>query len=347
MSSGGFTMPSKEILETSGELNKLAVEVMSNYNIIPDNISIVQSGTIKTVWKIKSSSKTYCLKRLKQTIDKALFSVNAQIYIKNSGGNVPEIIHDLKNQGIVTHNEQLFVLYEWLPGKDLDFSNPADLRIAIQGLAKFHIKSKGYIPVEGSRVSSKLGKWPEQYKSMADKLLAWKEISKDKLSTPCYASFVKCADSMLDISYLALELLDKSSYIDMTKEGTNYPVLCHQDFGKGNAILTNDGLYVLDLDGVTFDLSARDLRKIIGKRAENKGKLEVKDVNDIIRSYSEVNPLSEKEREVLFIDILYPHWFYGLTKNIFLNNKILKADEIEKIAKLEQSKVSVLIALLK
>jgi spore coat protein I len=38
-------------------------------------------------------------------------------------------------------------------------------------------------------------------------------------------------------------------------------VLCHQDYGKGNALLTDEGVMVIDLDNVSFDLPARDLRK--------------------------------------------------------------------------------------
>lgn len=339
-------MPNKEVIESGNDLIKLAFDVLKHYKMSPDNISIIQSGTIKTVWKFKCKDKTYCLKRLKQTYDKALFSVYAQIYIKNSGGNVPEIIPDENKQAIVIYNEQLFVVYEWLNGKDLDFNNQSDLKTAVQGLAEFHMKSKGYIPVSGSRVSSKLGKWPEQYSSMADKLSSWRNISKSKLSVPCFSAFLKCVDGTLDISNLALELLNKSDYLELVKEDSSFPVLCHQDFGKGNAILTENGLFVLDLDGVTFDLPARDLRKIIGKRAENKGKFETKDILEVLKWYSEINQLSDKELVATYIDLLYPHWFYGLTKNIFLNNKAIKPDEIEKIAKLEQSKISILTTLI-
>ena len=332
--------------ETNSELDRLAKDVLQNYNIVPDSITVIQSGSIKTVWKVKTKGTTLCLKRLKQTFDKSLFSVNAQIYIKNKDGNVPGIITDTKNHSIVQHNEQLFVLYEWIAGEDLNFSVQEDLILALHGLAKFHIKSKGYLPIEGSRISTKLGKWPEQYISMANKLVSWKEISKSKSTMSGYSAFLKHVDPILDISYRAVEMLEKSSYKDMTADDSGYWVLCHQDFGRGNAILTEKDVFVIDLDGVTYDLPSRDLRKIIGKHAENKGKFETQDANNILHWYSQINPLSSKEREILYIDLMYPHWFYGLTKNIFLNNKQVKSDEIDKIAKLEQSKGSILNALL-
>lgn len=321
------------------DLNSLAKEVLQRYGISPLQISIIQSGSIKTVWKVKTIDRTLCLKRLKQTYDKALFSVNAQIYIKNNGGNVPGIILDKDNQPIAEHNSQLFVVYEWLEGRDLNFSNPADFKLALEGLAKFHISSKGYESTEASRTSTKLGKWPEQYASMRNKFIAWKETSSNNLSTAHYNSFYRVSDSMISLANAAMDYINKSSYEELTSKGSNAIVLCHQDYGKGNALFTEKGISVLDLDGVTFDLPARDLRKLIGKEAENKGRWQLENIENVCRIYSSVNPLSSEERKTLFIDLLYPHWFYGLVKNLFQNNKAVKASEIERMARLEESKV--------
>jgi spore coat protein I len=328
------------------DLNKLAQEVLAKYAIIPQHISIIQSGTIKTVWKVKIIDKFLCLKRLKQTYDKALFSVNAQIYIKNNGGNVPGIILAKNNQPIIEHNNQLFVVYEWLEGRDLNFSNPVDFKYALEGLARFHISSKGYETAEESRTSTKLGKWPDQYTSMRNKFIAWKEISNNNLSQSHYNSFFKVSDSMISIANMAIDFIGKSTYDNLTSPGSSSIVLCHQDFGKGNAILAGDRVAVLDLDGVTFDLPARDLRKLIGKEAENKGRWQLESIENVYKVYNSVNPLSSEEKRILCIDLLYPHWFYGLVKNLFQNNKPIKSSEIERMAKLEESKVSLLKSLI-
>lgn len=328
------------------DLIKLAQEVLTKYQIVPQNISVIQSGTIKTVWKIKTANGNLCLKRLKQTYDKALFSVNAQIYIKNKGGNVPGIILDVTNNPIVEYYNQLFVLYEWIEGRDLNFGNSTDFKLALEGLATFHIFSKGYESDEASRISTKLGKWPEQYTSMRNKFIAWKEISKNSLSEGSYSTFYRVSDSMISIANLALDNIGKSSYNALTSPGSKSIVLCHQDYGKGNAILTGDKVFVLDLDGVTFDLPIRDLRKLIGKDAENRGRWQLQNIDNVYNIYSSVNPLSPEEKRILYIDLLYPHWFYGLVKNLFQNNKPVKSSEIERMAKLEESKVSLLTSLI-
>jgi spore coat protein I len=331
--------------KTENNLKMLALQVLKEYNIVPEEISIIQSGSIKTVWKFKDKNGVFCLKRLKQTLDKALFSVNAQLYIKQAGGNVPAVCIDKKGEPIVKLNEELFVVYEWLNGRDLNFSNGSDLSLALGGLAKFHITSKGYKSPEGARVSSKLGKWPNQYESMKCKLIAWKEIAREK-GKPGDQAYLKCVDPIIEAADQAIMLLEKSEYIKLTAADSTIPVLCHQDFGKGNAILTDKGIIVLDLDGVSFDLPARDLRKIIGKMAENSGRWDANKVLEILNWYTNINPFTEDEKKVLYIDLLFPHWFFGLVKNQYINFKDIKPSEIEKIMKLELSKLPIIKELL-
>jgi len=322
--------------------NSIAENVMKEYDIVPENIKLIQGGTIKTVWKVSSGGVRLCLKRLKQTMDKALFSVNAQIYIKNSGGLVPGVILNRKGDPVTEYDGQLFVLYEWIDGRDLNFSNPSDLKLALQGLAHFHIASKGYKAAEGARVSTKLGKWPEQYTSMRKKLSDWKDLALRNPSAPQYSAYLAHADNMLSLADRALKMLDETMYGELTKPDSASVVLCHQDYGKGNALAADNGVYVLDLDGVTYDLPVRDLRKIIGKHAENNRQWSPKAVQEITGWYTQVNPMNKDELRILQADLTFPHWFYGLVKNLFQNGKSLKPAEIEKTAVLESSKEEVL-----
>lgn len=328
-------------------LEAIALNVLKEYGIAPESLSLIQGGTIKTVWKLQAQGRLLCLKRLKQTYDKALFSVNAQIHIKNSSGKVPGVILNRDKQPIVLYNEQLFVLYEWINGNDLNFDIAADLRLAVQGLAGFHITSRGYCPDDHARISSKLGKWPEQYESMKNKLVAWKETADRNRSQPHYLTYSQYADSMIHIANQALDRIGKSNYKALTEEGSPSIVLCHQDYGRGNVVAAVNGVFVLDLDGVTFDLPARDLRKIIGKNAENRGQWQTGAIKEIIDWYIEINPQNNDEIEVLYVDLTFPHWFYGLVKNLFQNGKPLKASEIERIAKLEETKIPLIKTLLK
>lgn len=339
-----------ELIDTDNQNNpqyNLATQVLKEYNIEPQNIKIIQDGGIKTVWKINAQDKVLCLKRLRHSYDKALFSVYAQDYIRKSGGNVPGVLSDNSNNLIVNYNDELFVLYEWIVGSNLEFSNSADLEKAVSGLSRFHALSKGYKAPPDARISTKLGRWPEQYDSMKNKFIQWKGIAKERLPAQCYSTYLKHVDDIIAISDKALKLLNTSAYTDFTSETSDLIVLCHQDYGKGNALLADDGVYVIDLDGVTFDHPSRDLRKIIGKIAENKGAWDLASISNILNWYRKENHINQDEEELLYIDLLYPHWFFGLVKNLFKNNKAISTSKLEKIAQLEKSKVPLLSSLIK
>ena len=332
--------------ESKKDLDNLAAIVLREYDITPQSISIIQSGTIKTVWKVHTADKTLCLKRLKQTLDKVLFSVNAQVYIKNSGGNVPGIIMNKQGKPIVQYNDQLFVVYEWLEGKDLNFSNNADLEIALKGLAVFHKASKGYQYPENARESMKFGRWPEQYTSMRNRFETWKDIALKNSADGSHKTYLKCVDSMIEVANLALELIAQSKYKSLAEPNSDLKVLCHQDYGKGNVISTPKGPIVLDLDSVTYDFSARDLRKIIGKLAVDKDTLNISKMNNILNWYSTENRLTEDEKKILYIDLLFPHWFHGLIKDQYIKNKPVSGSEIERVVRFEKAKVPLLRKLL-
>ena len=327
-------------------LKDIARAVLTQYDVTPAQIQIVQQGGIKTVWKVSSENGATCLKRLKQSREKALFSVGAQKYIKENGGYVPDVIANKANETITCFNNELFVLYEWVEGKQLNFNKQEDLMAAIEGLARFHKCTKGYTPPEEARVSTKLAKWPDQYRSMLTRLSTWKNISCQKKAA-VYDTYLKWVDRIMALGEKTINFLEDSPYDVLSSPGAPAVLLCHQDYGKGNALLTQKGICVLDLDGVTYDLAARDLRKIILKIAENQGKWDEETLRDILTWYERGNTLSYDEKKMAYIDILFPHSFFGAVKNQFLKNKPVKDASIEKIGRIEMSKETLLTRLIK
>jgi len=70
-------------------LYDIANTVLLRYGKNTDEIKIIQSGGIKAVWKIKSNGDTLCLKRLRHSKEKALFSINAQKHMAIKGPGSP------------------------------------------------------------------------------------------------------------------------------------------------------------------------------------------------------------------------------------------------------------------
>ena len=91
-------------------LEDIARAVLTQYDVNPTKIQIVQQGGIKTVWKVFSTDGMTCLKRLNQSQEKALFSVGAQNYIKNNGGYVPGVIANKANETITCFDKRFFIM---------------------------------------------------------------------------------------------------------------------------------------------------------------------------------------------------------------------------------------------
>ncbi len=328
----------------NGTLNlpELAAYVLSRYDIVPDALKLIQNKGLKTLWKVTHRNEHRCLKRLKHIKEKAVFTVNAQRYIASCGGCVPKIYLNKDNEPITEYMGQLFVLYEWIDGKDFNFKKPADLRLALKGLGHFHVKSKGYYPPECAKISSKLGRWPHQYESMLNRMLKWKKEASNHQNIPVYKAYLKWIDKIIDMGNTAIEALNHSAYPEMTSIQLEQAALCHQDYGEGNALYIGETVYVIDLDGVTYDLEMRDLRKIIGKRMEKRGVWDKMKIKEIVDWYGRSNPLSIEQKRVLAIDLLFPHWFFATVKNLFKKNKSLSSSEIIRIAEIEHSKVNIL-----
>lgn len=334
------------MLNSAEDLVKLATDVLGSYEILPDNIQVIQEGGIKTVWRIDYKNKLYCLKRLRHTLDKALFSVYAQIYIKSRGGKVPEVILNKRGSGITEYNNHLFVLYEWILGRNLNFNDTEDICLSVQGLAEFHKASVGYKPAESSINSSRIGKWLNEYESMKNNLIEWKEVASTNIVSQPYTAYLKVIDPIIDIANYAIDLLKHSPYDELTLSDRGYFVLNHQDYGKGNALLGEEGVYIIDLDGVTYDFPARDLRKIISKQAEDRLNWDKTLIDWILDCYEKGCSLTPELKRILYIDLIFPHCFFGQVKNIFIKNKDEKISKIQRIADLEMSKIPVLQSLL-
>ena len=144
----------------------------------------------------------------------------------------------------------------------------------------------------------------------------------------------------------AIQWLEQSCYSQWVQSIGQYGPLCHQDYGKGNALLTKQGVYILDLDNLAYDIPVRDARKLITKRMERLGRWDSKEIERCAGCYETVFPLTRDQRRVLYIDLLFPHQYYGYVKQFFKKEKPGEGSRLIKIVAIEMEKRHVLYALL-
>lgn len=88
----------------------------------------------------------------------------------------------------------------------------------------------------------------------------------------------------------------------------------HQDYGWSNGQEGPGGIWIIDLDGVSYDLGIRDLRKLITSTMDDFGVWETSWMKGMIEAYHAACPIEPELFEVLLIDMSLPNEFYKNVK---------------------------------
>ncbi|OXS62641.1 hypothetical protein B1A99_01940 [Cohnella sp. CIP 111063] len=320
-------------MRTQSQLLPLAQRVLTEFPIVPRSVSLVQATETKAIWKVTTRDRTYVLKRLNYGLEKMHFAIQAQKYIQDHGGPVPHLTKTKRGKLYAEYNGQVFILFDWITGRKPDFGDPNDLRRAVRLLARFHRSSSGFRPPIACRESTKLGKWPGQYEKMKLHMKEWQTAGVQPalvgVLKPYWGGLIRQAEQVQD-------RLARSGYDRLSaSEPRN---LCHQDYSEGNVLVSGSGGAVLDLDSVTYDFPARDLRKLILKRMVEKGRWDSALYHSVIKWYTEVNPLNSGQMRLVQIDLSFPHLFYESAKNPFRKNASASASKLLTTVRIEKEK---------
>lgn len=294
--------------------------ILNKYGLNLKKVTLETSKEKKAVWWIDSDSGKYVLKKLPVSKDRYLFLISAVEHLRERGVNIPEICRTLDGSLFVEDDGELYILMKAIIGKPPSYNEPRELAKIMEGMATFHRASKNFNPPPGANVRQHLGNWEEKYASSVSDLENFREVAAN--STNDFERFyLNHCDYFIEEAKTCLQHLKNPSYLkwlDKVRQETN---LCHQDFAAGNMGLVNGKLYIYDLDSITIDLPARDLRKILNKVMKKRGQWDIDLTKKMLGYYQKLNPLSMDEYSVVFTDVRFPHLFYGIASKYFTNRE--------------------------
>ncbi|WP_173917910.1 CotS family spore coat protein [Halobacillus sp. Marseille-Q1614] len=327
----------------------MAYEVAEFYDFTVYGMTVMATKDEKggAIWKLDTDKGTYSLKLLHRTPIHSKFSLGAQEYlVQEQKARVPAIIPTKNGEKYVLKGGKLWFVADWI---DTLYQLPQDLEGTKQlcyALGEFHRLSKGYIPPADAQVVSRLNRWPRTYQRVEKKMNWFRDIANAYIEMPASATILSVIDMFQEQARKAIERLENSSYDNIIARGTEEVGLVHQDYGWSNAQMADDGVWIIDLDGVSYDITIRDLRKMIIDRMHALGQWDIHWAREMIQAYHEANPISDEVYEMLLIDLSLPNLFYKNIKYMvyspttFLNEEL--EQEVQSIIKLEESKWSVL-----
>jgi len=326
------------------EVERIAKQVMAQYNMRVRAKTLITSKPDKggAIWKILTDKGPRSLKLLHREPARSLFSVGAQDYLVKKGARVPALVRTKNNQLYVEAGGKIWIVTDWIP---LRQASKIDLRGAMQlchGLGEFHKHSRGYTPPFGAAKASRLYKWPDYYRKIQTKISWFREVAKLYKEFPASQRLLTLTNQFEQQARNALERLQKSQYSNMVAKGEPYWGLVHQDYGWSNGQIGPGGLWVIDLDGVAYDLPIRDLRKLITGTMEDLGRWDLTWARGMINAYHKANPIDAETYEILMIDLSLPNEFYKHVKEmlyrpeLFLRNEAMMV--LNHVLRCEQTK---------
>ena len=178
-------------------------------------IDIIKAN--KGIYYIKTNKGERCLKKINYGPQKLLFVYGAKEHlIKNGFKNVDKYFLNIDGEPYALVNEDLYTLSEWLEGRECDFHNIEEVKIAAETLAKLHEASKGYDPPENSKLKSDLGRWPSLMEKRIKSLDKMRDmIRKKNRKSDFDLLYLKSMEFYKDIAKKALNTLNASVYVKL------------------------------------------------------------------------------------------------------------------------------------
>lgn len=326
-------------------INTLAVEVLKHYSFQVKSMQVVTTKPDKggAIWKLETDSGPKSLKLLHRRPTRSMFSLGAQKYlVEVQRARVPGIVKTKNGEEYIEAGGKLWFVAEWIEPLAPVSKDLAGAKQLCYALGEFHQLSKGYIPPRQAEVASRLAKWPKSYEKTVRKMDWFRNIAKAYKEMPASQSLLSVVDSFQEQARKSLVALNQSSYWSLVEKGNTSWGLVHQDYGWSNGQMGPNGMWIIDLDGVAYDLPIRDLRKLISGTMADLYHWDVTWVREMIRAYHEASPLTPELYELLMIDFSLPNEFYKNIKEVvyepelFLNE--ITTQLIQTIVDTDQSK---------
>jgi spore coat-associated protein S len=287
-------------------------EVLANYNFNVLGINNENYKEKKGVWWVKTSIGDKILKKVSCSEQTLKFLLSAVDHLIQNGILLPKVNKTNAGLDYVMINDVCFTLTDAIKGSTPSYDSPKELAAIVKELAKFHKASAGFRVLEGSKPKEHLGTWVEDYTMVLEEM---NEFYKNEVQsggkTPIGKLIITEFPYFFEKGQKIISNLKGQEYNNWVDKIRQTGCLCHQDFAAGNLILTSTGLYVIDTDSITFDLPARDIRKLFNKIMKKSGKANSELAKNIINYYQSVNPLTSDEWQVVKCDLMFPHLFLG------------------------------------
>ncbi|SKA76337.1 spore coat-associated protein S [Caloramator quimbayensis] len=274
---------------------------------------------MRGVYLLKTDKGNRCLKKVNYGIQKIMYLYKAKEHIIQNGyENVDRYVLSIEGTPYALVNDDIYVVTEWIDGRECDFKKIEDLKKASANLAKFHICARGFIPDENLKVRNDIGKLPTTLEKRVATLNKMYDIArKIKKKTEFDEIYMSNVDFYINLAKDAINFLDKESYYKVCNESIKESVLCHHDYTYHNIIFdSKDSAHIVDFDYCKSEIQIYDVSTLMIKSLKRLN-WNVDYAKIILDSYNSIRPISKEEYNILKTLLLFPQRFWRLANRYY------------------------------
>lgn len=243
-----------------------------------------------------------------------LFVHSGKEHLYNQGFNNMDR-YNLTNNGLPYYefNKKTYVVKDWLDGEECDFTDFDQVKWATENLARLHKGACGLNPIEGSRISNKLGGMPEAFERHYKELTyMYKKVRKSSRWNEIDILFIKNYADYMEDAKEAKELVKESSYnrvLARAKEGRTF---CHEKFTNHNIQIKDDIMMITNFEHICYKLQLYDLLRFFEK-VMRKCDWDIDKGMAILDSYQRVKGMDQDEYTLFYAMLLFPDKYWRLS----------------------------------
>ena len=304
--------------------------VMSNYHLITYKISHYR----QEVFKIETNEGLKALKICSDREEKILFVYRIMNHLWKKGfRKISPLILTVSGNPYVLLKDKIYVLNDWIYGRQCNFDFFEDLKAAASALAEFHKYSNGLKMSSEKKTRVMTHRWITTFTERGNELHDFADLAtrKPSLLGAKYLDHYKAVTARAE---KAREILINSQYPTIAMEAIAKGSFVHRDVAGRNFIMHKRNAWLIDFDYARFDVRVVDIVRILERGLKNH-KWNVPMGKGIIEAYNRINPIRRDEYPIILAFLTWPQktWrffdrYFNGKRNWQEENLVRKFDNI-------------------
>jgi CotS family spore coat protein len=277
------------------------------------SLQINSSCQHRKIWRLETAGGPLYLKKTKLTPADLHFIHAALTHLYRQGFNqTPPFMLNRSGEPFCRTADGLYVLTPWFNGRELDFRLFMDLQQAATFLARFHLKSRGFIPPPNATRSG----WPDWPTQLAQRITQLEHFCRlaraEKEVSPFSRLYLRYFEPFYRQAILSCERLAVVPYPAVAVAAQRELGFCHHDYSGRNIMRTYDNRLVLvDFDYCLQDIRIHDLLNLLVRNLKhNNWRMELCQL--ILTTYHQATTLTPEEMEVMQVLLYWPQDFWQI-----------------------------------